>query len=148
MFGIAIQRRQPVKNALYIVWQPSNETGVPIIDEQHRGIVSTINSLHYFIQHGDSAVVFEPTMDVLNHYTSLHFLAEEALMLAAGYPDIDEHVDLHNKFMNQVRSMAKYRADHDQEDALLKLLKTWWLHHINQEDKKFVAIVKKQLGLK
>jgi hemerythrin len=137
-----------VKNALYIVWQPSNETGIPIIDEQHRGIVSTINSLHYFIQHGDAAAAFEPTMDVLNHYTSLHFLAEEALMRTAGYPYLDEHAELHNKFMNQVRSMTKYRADPDQVDELLVLLKTWWLRHINQEDRKYVDAVKKQLGLR
>lgn len=137
-----------MKNTLYIVWQSSNETGVPIIDEQHRGIVSTINSLHYFIQQGEAAAAFEPTMDVLNHYTSLHFLAEEALMRAAGYPDLDEHAALHNKFMNQVRSMTKYRPDPDQVDALLKLLKEWWLHHINHEDRKYVAVVKKQVGLK
>ncbi len=137
-----------MKNALYIVWQPSNETGIPIIDEQHRGIVSTINSLHYFIQQGEAATAFEPTMDVLNHYTSLHFLAEEALMRAAGYTDLDEHAKIHNKFMNQFRSLTKYRPDPDQVDELLVLLKTWWLQHINQEDRKYVAAVKRQLGLR
>lgn len=136
-----------MKNVLYIVWQPSNETGIPIIDEQHRGIVSTINSLYYFIQHGDATVAIEPTMDVLNHYTSLHFVAEEALMRAAGYPGVDEHSKVHNKLMDQVRSMAKYRPEQEQIDALLSFLKEWWLRHINQEDKQYVAMVKKHLGL-
>ena len=36
-------------NLLYIVWNEKNNIGVPIIDEQHRGIVIAINSLYYFI---------------------------------------------------------------------------------------------------
>jgi hemerythrin len=137
-----------MKNVLYIVWKSSNDTGIPIIDEQHRGIVSAINSLHYFIRNDDAAVAFEPTMDVLNHYTSLHFLAEEALMRAAGYPDIDAHIDLHHRLMDQVRSMAKGHADPEQVSALLIFLKEWWLGHINKEDKRYFAVVKKYLGIR
>lgn len=136
-----------MKNALYIVWQSSSESGIPILDEQHRGIVSAINSLYYFIQNGDAAVAFEPTMDVLNYYTKLHFLTEEALLKAAGYPDIDAHVEIHHRLMDQVRSMAKGYADEDQVRALLEFLKEWWIGHINNEDKQYGAIVKKYLGL-
>jgi hemerythrin len=136
-----------MKNALYIVWQATNNTGIPIIDEQHRGIVSTINSLYYFLQHGDAATAFEPTMDVLNHYTSLHFMTEEALMRAAGYPDTEEHVGLHNEFMNRSRAMARYRASEDQARELLGFLKDWWLGHINGKDRDYVAVMRKHLSL-
>ncbi len=136
-----------MKNALYIVWQTSNNTGIPIVDEQHRGIVSTINSLHYFLGHGDASVAFEPTMDVLNHYTSLHFMTEEALMRAAGFGGVEDHVALHNDFMNRVRSMARYRASNDQVQELLVFLKDWWLKHINKNDHDYVTAVKKHLNL-
>ncbi len=39
-----------MSNDLYIIWHPDNDLGIPIIDEQHRGLVSAINSLHYFIK--------------------------------------------------------------------------------------------------
>ena len=136
-----------MKNVLYIVWNAANETGIPIIDEQHRGIVSTINSLHYFLQNGDAAVAFEPTMDVLNHYTNLHFMAEEALMRQAGYGTIDDHIAVHTQFMNQVRGMATFRADPDKVGELLAFLKDWWLKHINHVDRGYVPVVKKYLHI-
>lgn len=136
-----------MKNVLYIVWQPSSDTGIPIIDEQHRGIVSTINSLYYFLQHGDGAVAYEPTMDVLNHYASLHFMTEEALMKSAGFASAKDHIALHNKFMNRARSMAKFRASEDQVRELLAFLKVWWLNHINKEDREYVTTVRKHLAL-
>jgi len=35
---------------ILIVWDSSFNLGIPIVDEQHRGIVSTINSLCFAIQ--------------------------------------------------------------------------------------------------
>ena len=35
---------------LYITWKNEDELGIPIIDEQHRGVVTAINSLFYFMQ--------------------------------------------------------------------------------------------------
>jgi hemerythrin-like metal-binding protein len=137
-----------MKNVLYIVWQSSNETGIPIIDEQHRGILSTINSLYYFLQHGDAQVAFEPTMDVLHQYTKLHFMTEEALMREAGYRAIDEHIILHKQFMDHIRIMAKSRADPDQVVDLLKFLKEWWQRHINREDRDYVPTVLKNLRVR
>ena len=136
-----------MKNVLYIVWQQANNTGIPIIDEQHRGVVSTINSLYYFLGHGDASVAFEPTMDVLNHYTSLHFMTEEALMRASGFAGVAEHIAHHNDFMNRVRSMARYRASEDQVTELLEFLKDWWLNHINQNDREYIQSVRKYLKL-
>ena len=37
-----------MNNNVFIVWKNSNDCGINIIDEQHRGIVSTINTLFYF----------------------------------------------------------------------------------------------------
>jgi len=34
-----------MENNLYIVWNQNNNVGIKIIDEQHRGTISTINSL-------------------------------------------------------------------------------------------------------
>jgi len=52
--------KQNMKNILYIVWSDNNELGIPIIDEQHRAIISTINSLHYFMQPGHGDDIIQP----------------------------------------------------------------------------------------
>ena len=63
-----------MKNNLYIVWTDNNEVGYPIIDEQHRGIISIINTLHYFIQTGKGNEVIKPTMIMLEQYINYHFI--------------------------------------------------------------------------
>lgn len=136
-----------MRNVLYIVWQPSNEISIPIIDEQHRGIVSTINSLYYFFLEGEACRAFEPTIDILNNYAKLHFLTEEALMRSAGYGVVEDHIALHNDFTNQMRSMSKNSASLEQTHDLLTFLKNWWLNHINKNDREFAAVVRKHLGL-
>jgi hemerythrin len=136
-----------VKNALYIVWQPTNGTGIPIIDEQHRGIVSAINSLHYFLQRDDAAAAYTPTMDVLRHYTNVHFQTEEALIREAGIAGYADHVALHKAFLDQLRSMEDLPSGDDEARQLLASLKAWWLDHINHEDRQYVVAVKKRLGI-
>ena len=37
---------------LYIIWEEGYNLGIPIIDEQHRAIVATINTYHYFVTGG------------------------------------------------------------------------------------------------
>jgi hemerythrin len=73
-----VLRYQTMKNTLYIVWNEYNNLGIAVIDEQHRGIVAIINSLHYFIQEGQGEDVLVPTLGMLEHYTRIHFLTEEA----------------------------------------------------------------------
>ncbi len=72
-----------MQNILYIVWTEKNKVGIPIIDEQHRGIISTINSLHYFIQTGQGEQIIRPTLIMLEQYVDIHFKTEEALMWEA-----------------------------------------------------------------
>ncbi len=69
-----------MENLLYIVWTDRNKVDIPILDEQHRGIVSTINSLHYFIRQGRRLDALDSTLVVLRQYTAIHFRTEEALM--------------------------------------------------------------------
>ncbi|MEW6220276.1 MAG: hemerythrin family protein [Thermodesulfobacteriota bacterium] len=136
-----------MENLLYIVWQPGHEIGIPIVDEQHRGIVSTINSFYYFFQRGDAATVYKPTLDVLHHYAALHFSTEEALMRAAGYQSMGEHVALHSRFADQVHAMTVHRTHEGDVEDLLVFLRKWWLGHISNEDRKYAAVVRKHLDL-
>ena len=86
-----------MKGLLYIVWNEKNNIGVPIIDEQHRGIVIAINSLYYFINERRTNKVLQPTLTILKQYTKLHFMTEEKLMKDANYPAVEEHILIHKK---------------------------------------------------
>lgn len=79
-------------NVLYIVWKPHDDIGVPIIDEQNRAIVATINSLYYFIQEGWGLSALAPTLNIIKSYSSFHFKTEEGILAKAGYPELHKHI--------------------------------------------------------
>lgn len=132
---------------LYIVWNEKNCLGIPIIDEQHRGIVSTINSLHYFVKQGQGDEALPPTLSILEQYAKIHFRIEESLMMNAKYPGLDEHVLLHKDLFKKTIAVAQESKLSKDTDAALNFLKTWWLGHINGDDKKYGSVVKKALGI-
>ena len=129
--------------SLYIVWAERNQLGIPIIDEQHRGIVSTINSFHYFIQEGRGDEILEPTLATLENYTKIHFATEEDLMQRAGFPDLDKHKALHRTLMKRTTDISRESIYLKDPDMALKFLKEWWLGHINVEDRKYSPYVRK-----
>lgn len=137
-----------MRSTLYIVWKDHNNLGIPIIDEQHRGIVSTINSLHHFIHSGHSNEIIKPTMVILEQYTVIHFGAEEALMTKAGYPDFNQHVELHRQLVTHTKKLSLEASRNQDSNMVLKFLKDWWLGHINREDKKYVPFLKKLINPK
>lgn len=135
-----------MRRALYIIWDDSNNLGIPIIDEQHRGIVATINSFHYFIQAGSGLDGLKPTLNILEHYTNIHFKTEEKLMNEAGYPNLADHIELREKLMKKTKEIAREATSLSEPEIALKFLKEWWLGHINKEDKQYGPYVKRSMG--
>ncbi len=135
-----------MKNILYIVWNKRNELGIPIIDEQHRGIVSTINSFYYLIREGHGLDVLKPTLSILQQYTFIHFKTEEALMKETGYSRFGEHILLHEGLMKKTIEIAQESTSYREPEIALTFLREWWLGHINKEDKLYAPFIKKKLG--
>jgi hemerythrin len=132
---------------LYIVWDKKYESSIPIIDEQHRAIVSLINSLYYFMQEDRAIDALMPTINMLSVYAILHFNTEEPLMKRAGYKDFDQHCALHQQLINKTAVVMQRTNEEKDATILLKFLKNWWLTHINVEDRKYMALVRHNEGI-
>ena len=130
-----------MEHKLYITWQDSYCIGIPIVDEQHRCIVSIINSIHYFVEGHRELDVLESIINMMIQYTIIHFKTEEAMLKEAGYPPIEEHILLHKKLIDHLRTVSREAMQDRDVDPLMKLLKAWWLNHINQEDRKYVPFM-------
>lgn len=126
-----------MNSSLYIKWTDKNNTGIPILDEQHKGIVSLINSLHFSITQKDSNDITQPIARSIELYTEIHFQTEELFLHTSLYPDIENHLHLHH----ELRHAIKKDERHIEPIEYLKFLKNWWLGHINIEDMKYVAHV-------
>lgn len=123
-----------------ITWQDSYSVGVPLIDDDHRLLVSLINQLDDAIQGGQGRDVVGSVLNVLEEYTRGHFGREERLMEKAGYPDLVPHRREHHKLTDQVRAIVeRYHAGPDETlDAdVLAFLKTWLTGHILGVDMKY-----------
>lgn len=119
---------------LFIVWSKSYETNIPILDEQHRSLVGTINSLYYLMNEHSKANIIGPTLAVLEHYSDTHFLTEEYLMEVTGYPHLKEHKEEHDKFRAKIARLGVKSAKTLDPRDLLTFFKDWWLEHVRGAD--------------
>lgn len=126
-----------LKDPLFIVWTDKNNLNIPIIDEQHRGIVSIINSLHYFIKQGTGFQVMLPIIIIMEQYSIIHFEAEQQLLKKYEYPDYDKHFLLHANLRENIKAIKSQSFLSKDTDAAINFLKNWWINHINVEDKKY-----------
>ena len=127
----------------YIVWNDNYNLGIPIVDEQHRGMVALINSFHYALQEGYEFEKLKPFKALLEGYVEVHFETEEALMKKTEYPEFVEHHQLHKDLTNRINEIARQASKSGDPDVALKFLKDWWVDHINGADKKFGFYVKR-----
>lgn len=126
-------------NILYIVWKPEDDLGVLIIDEQHRAIVATINSLYYFIQEGWGLSALAPTLNIIKNYSNFHFKTEEGMLSKTKYAEIHSHVAAQKKFAKEVDEAAHEAIAYKDPSILLKFLKNWWITHLEQEHKEYAS---------
>jgi hemerythrin len=126
-----------VKKNLYIVWNEDNNIGIPIIDEQHRGIISTINTFHYFILKKKDEEILDAIIITLEQYTKFHFITEEEIMENIKYPNIKEHIEFHESLAVKTKKISSDVKNENNPELLLKFLREWWLNHICVEDKKY-----------
>ncbi len=126
----------------YIEWTRDLESGIPIIDSQHKRIIDFINELDDASTTGDKDKTAH-VMEGLLNYTITHFEFEEALMEKASYVFLKAHKRIHEIFMKKVAAIRD-RAHQGENVApeLLKLLKLWLTSHIKGEDRDYIEAVK------
>ena len=128
-------------DTLYIIWNDKYNVGVSIIDEQHRGIVTAINTLFEFVRQGHGQEALKPTFLVLKQYTQLHFKTEERILREVQYPDLEAHLGLHKKLIDDTERIKSTSLATNDADMVVGFLKEWWLGHINKEDRKYAPYV-------
>ena len=85
-----------------ITWTPKLETGIAIIDSQHKRLVDIINELDEARKAGRSNEVLGAMLEELVEYTFTHFRVEEKLMENHQYEQLDEHRGEHRIFTDHI----------------------------------------------
>jgi len=126
-----------LEHNVFIVWNPEYDLGIPIIDEQHRGIVTIINSLHYGTQSSYIKNILSPTIGMLRSYADIHFQTEEYFIETIGFPDAANHRLLHREYTSRLAGIERELSIDKDPRQLMGFLKKWWLGHICEEDMLF-----------
>lgn len=95
-------------------WNPGFETGLPVIDAQHRQLVELLNRLAAHLAYRSAIPELEAIFDQLTQYAAFHFQTEESIW--AQYLDSDDSVALH-KLSHQHFVTELLALKHDRTDA-------------------------------
>jgi hemerythrin len=120
-------------------WRKEYEIGVERIDEQHRELFRRVGRLVEAFRAGKRAEV-GATLAFLRTYVVEHFSAEQAEMVAAGYPEAAAHASAHARFVGDLVTLES-RHDHDPSSPWLATsltidLARWLRDHILGMDQK------------
>jgi len=118
-------------------WKDTYNTGVTLMDQQHRRLVDLINQLFKCMKDGGDRMILADVVDELVNYTVTHFRAEEDIMRKHNYPDFDAHQQIHKNFVEKVGVYAdKLKSGERLPPAdIYNFLKDWLISHIEKQDR-------------
>ena len=124
----------------YITWKREYDTGIVMVDRQHRVLVELINNLEEAYNQKEEKEILRETIIKLVDYTKFHFKFEENHMIQFGYRKIVGHQKLHRNFTDQVVAILEHLKKDDFENLtedILTFLKKWLIDHILKQDKAY-----------
>ncbi|MGA3287748.1 MAG: hemerythrin family protein [Bacteroidota bacterium] len=126
-----------------IEWQDDYTVGVKELDDQHRCLLNTINTL--LEEQGDKyeAAKFSPALSSLIYYAYTHFATEERYLLQVHFPDLKQHVLEHIDFIMKTLGLAlRVKSGGDETRIeLLRYLKEWYSSHVLVTDRQYIPFL-------
>jgi hemerythrin len=120
-------------------WDSTYSVKVKRFDADHQQLFKILNELHDGMIAGRGQEVLQTVLNELLQYTEKHFASEEAVMKAAGYPQLQAHIDEHRNFTDKVKvASAKYKEGGvGMTMETLDFVSDWLKKHIRGVDKQY-----------
>lgn len=120
-------------------------TGIDQLDRQHMTLVKLIDQLFVLIKKEDYDKEMLDVLSQLFEFTADHFSTEEGYLKMAGYPRIEEHIEEHRFFENELKGWVQnfLMETLDVADLHEKLM-DWFKNHISGSDMDYVAFMQKE----
>jgi len=127
-------------------WNENFETGIAIIDEQHRKLVELLNKLAGHLAYEAGKLELNQVFDEMTEYTLIHFKTEEGIWRSHLSDDelSIEHERTHQDFVNEIvalRGKQDSLATEQVIDEIVVFLTHWLAFHILEADKNMAKIV-------
>ncbi|MBK1665378.1 chemotaxis protein [Rhodospirillum rubrum] len=132
-----------------VTWSDDLATGDAHVDEDHRQLMTLVNSVYGHVKQGEAGAALEASFGELKRYSIEHFAEEEAFMAKAGFPQAETHRRQHQHFLERSEALFEtYRQGADTAAVeLMGLLGSWWETHIRIYDTELAHFVRRQQGV-
>lgn len=124
---------------MVIEWTRDLETGISVIDEQHRELFKRTNALLSACIEGKGRDVVGDVLKFLEDYIVFHFTAEENIQLHYAYPGYPLHKAMHESFIMDIQGLSKQFNEEGGSAAMVertnRVAVEWLMNHIKRADK-------------
>ena len=133
-------------------WNKNFETGVEIIDEQHKKLVALLNELASNLTQ-DNQIEVTRVFGELAEYANFHFETEEAIWVEYFNDDswLSSHQLTHSSFLPRVLELKEQDSNKSLDEiieGIVKFLIRWLAFHIIDNDKRMAFVIQNmQAGL-
>jgi hemerythrin len=118
-------------------WEQSYSVGIKPIDTQHKKLFDLVNKLYDLEENANVKEEIREILYAFRDYTIVHFKDEEAYMWAIGYPELEEHKEIHEQIVERLLQIIQTPANLSIIKTKMKMVaKRVLVEHIINEDHK------------
>jgi hemerythrin len=126
-------------------WSSRFETGIAIIDTQHKALFAAVNQLAESFRAGTSGNQAKESLDFLMKHAAEHFSTEEKFMQDMNYPKLTAHMADHAQMSRMAQELqTNLAAGNPITMEVTIFLADYLQNHINQVDMGYVDFVKEK----
>lgn len=124
-------------------WEPRFESGDEVIDFQHQVLFALMNEVHGAAIEGDVGSSPREMLAGFARYARMHFVREEELMRATGYPDLEPHRREHEALCDEITRLSALDSGVEVLDVCA-LAYDWLVQHILGADLPMIEHVRRE----
>ncbi len=134
-----------VSSFIEIEWKPEWESGIAIIDDQHRSLVNHAREILNMLISGTDKLALDYMIDHLIAHVEEHFHDEEEELEYASYPYLAEHKLLHRSLIKEAEEFnaAYKKGTADVKELFHLVYDNIIMEHMLSADRKFFPFLTK-----
>ena len=127
-------------------WNENFETGLAVVDEQHRILIALLNKLVAHLAYQSDVPTLNAIFEELRQYTATHFSDEETIWQEHFSDDawLKWHRHAHHDFIDEVIRLKNEEGIKSLDEVIgdiVKFLTHWLSFHILESDKRMAKVV-------
>ncbi len=134
-------RAAPEPEGPFFAWtKEDHSVGVAAFDQEHQRLAKLMSQIHTTVHDDRDRDRAQKLLETLIHETGAHFAHEERVMDQVSYPEREAHAIEHATLLLQAKELfQKFQSGNISAMALPTFIKTWLIPHIQFQDRKYAA---------